>query len=453
MHIIKVGINYQTAPVKFREKLVFAQQDLKEAMTQLNVKNSVLENVIISTCNRTEVYAVIDQWHTGRDDIINFLAVWFNVDEQEIGPYIQVAQSDAAIDHLFRVTTGLNSMVLGETQILGQVRDAFLTAQKLQVTGTLFNELFKQAITLAKRAHRSTLISEHAVSVSYAAVELVKEMLGDLANKQVVIIGAGEMAELAIQNFHSSGVKEIIVVNRTFERAKELASRFGAQATKYDELLGKLTHVDIVLSSTSASTVILSKDELEPIQKQRAGKPLFLIDIAVPRDLDPMLIELNNVFLYDVDDLQHIVDKNLAARKKAAEVIQLMIDEEIIKYKQWVTTLEAVPVISALSEKAKMIQQTTLKSIERKIPTLTDREKRVLEKHTTSIVNQLLKQPILESKELAAKKNSTESLSLVVDIFGLDEHVKEDVREQAKLNKSLKKLNLAKQTFFTLANN
>src|SRR5699024_4414877 len=147
------------------------------------------------------------------------------------------------------------------------------------------------------------------------------------------------------------------------------------------------------------------------------------------------------------------VDKNLAARKKAAEVIQLMIDEEIIKYKQWVTTLEAVPVISALSEKAKMIQQTTLKSIERKIPTLTDREKRVLEKHTTSIVNQLLKQPILESKELAAKKNSTESLSLVVDIFGLDEHVKEDVREQAKLNKSLKKLNLAKQTFFTLANN
>lgn len=453
MHIIKVGINYQTAPVKFREKLVFAQQDLKEAMTQLNVKNSVLENVIISTCNRTEVYAVIDQWHTGRDDIINFLAVWFNVDEQEIGPYIQVAQNDAAIDHLFRVTTGLNSMVLGETQILGQVRDAFLTAQKLQVTGTLFNELFKQAITLAKRAHRSTLISEHAVSVSYAAVELVKEMLGDLANKQVVIIGAGEMAELAIQNFHSSGVKEIIVVNRTFERAKELASRFGVQATKYDELHGKLTHVDIVLSSTSASTVILSKDELEPIQKQRAGKPLFLIDIAVPRDLDPMLIELNNVFLYDVDDLQHIVDKNLAARKKAAEVIQLMIDEEIIKYKQWVTTLEAVPVISALSEKAKMIQQTTLKSIERKIPTLTDREKRVLEKHTTSIVNQLLKQPILESKELAAKKNSTESLSLVVDIFGLDEHVKEDVREQAKLNKSLKKLNLAKQTFFTLANN
>src|SRR5690625_3195751 len=155
MHIIKVGINYQTAPVNFREKLVFAQQDLKEAMIQLNEKNSVLENVIISTCNRTEVYAVVDQWHTGRDDIINFLAVWFNVDEQEIGPYIQVAQNDAAIDHLFRVTTGLNSMVLGETQILGQVRDAFLTAQKLQATGTLFNELFKQAITLAKHAHRS----------------------------------------------------------------------------------------------------------------------------------------------------------------------------------------------------------------------------------------------------------------------------------------------------------
>lgn len=440
VHIINIGFNYQTAPIDIREKLTFSDDEVNKAMTELNEQKSVLENVIVSTCNRTEVYAVVDQLHTGRHYVTQFLADWFDENKKDIVPYLQIVENDVAIEHLFRVTVGLDSMVLGETQILGQIRDAFLAAQKIKATGTLFNELFKQAITFAKRAHKHTSIGEHAVSVSYAAVELAKKIFGDLTDKHVVIIGAGEMAELALQNLRGAGVSQTTVVNRTFARATELAKRFGAQAVPYDALLTQLNKADILLSSTGSRTTILSKNDLEPIQKQRKGKPLFLVDIAVPRDFDPNLSELDNVFLYDIDDLQHIVDENLASRKKAAEKIEATLYDEVVAYKEWVTTLGVVPVMAALREKALTIQETTMNSIERKIPNLTEREKRVLNKHTKSIINQLLKQPITEAKEFGAQKHSIESLSLFVDIFGLDEEVKQEVKKQVEKSKPLMKL-------------
>ncbi len=198
-------------------------------MKELNTRKSILENVILSTCNRTEIYAVVDQLHTGRYYIKQFLSDWFQVPMEEFTPYLQMNENDAAIEHLFRVSVGLNSMVLGETQILGQVRDAFLTAQNNKVTGTMFNELFKRAITFAKRTHRETAIGEQAVSVSYAAVELAKKIFGDIANKHVVVYGAGEMGELALKNLHGAGVNKITIVNRTIERAKEMARFFGAK--------------------------------------------------------------------------------------------------------------------------------------------------------------------------------------------------------------------------------
>lgn len=430
VHILKVGFNYKTAPVEIRERLTFSEQAVDEAMTRLKMQKSILENVIVSTCNRTEIYAVVDQIHTGRYYIKQFLADWFQVEKDVFSSYLQIAESDGAIEHLFRVTAGLDSMILGETQILGQVREAFFTAQQVHTTGTIFNELFKQAITFAKRAHKETAIGEHAVSVSYAAVQLARKIFGDLQDKHVVINGAGKMGELAAKNLQGSGATEITVVNRTFENASLLAEKFQAKAKKAAHLLDVLQNTDILISSTGSQTTILTKEALAPVQKLRKGRPLFLVDIAVPRDMDPKIGELDNVFLYDIDDLQHVVDENQASRESVAESIEIMLEAEIVAFNEWVSTLGVVPVITALRRKALSIQGETMKSIERKLPDLTTREKKVLNKHTKSIINQLLKEPITQVKELAVSENPEKSLALFVDILGINEELQEELAKQ-----------------------
>ena len=439
MYILQVGFNYKTTPIEIREKLTFSEATIDEAMKELNTRKSILENVILSTCNRTEIYAVVDQLHTGRYYIKQFLSDWFQVPMEEFTPYLQMNENDAAIEHLFRVSVGLNSMVLGETQILGQVRDAFLTAQNNKVTGTIFNELFKRAITFAKRTHRETAIGEQAVSVSYAAVELAKKIFGDIADKHVVVYGAGEMGELALKNLHGAGVNKITIVNRTIERAKDMARFFGAKTAKVEELPSVLKEADILISSTAARQPVLMKEDIAPIQKERKGKLLFLVDIAVPRDLDPNISELDSVFLYDIDDLQDIVDQNLAARSEIATEIEEELNIEIDDFKEWVTTLGVVPVIRALREKALAIQGETFASIKRKIPDLTEREQKVISKHTKSIINQLLKEPIIQAKEMAGKQNAEELLSTFIDIFGIDEKVKEEVQKRSTKTKTIAK--------------
>lgn len=434
MHILKVGFNYKSAPVEIREKLTFSEQDIDRAMLSLKEQKSVLENVIVSTCNRTEIYAVVDQVHTGRYYIKQFLADWFQVDKDVFTSYLQIAESDGAIEHLFRVASGLDSMILGETQILGQVKQAFLTAQDMQTTGTVFNELFKQAITFAKRSHKETAIGEQAVSVSYAAVELAKKIFGDLQSKHVVILGAGKMGELAAKNLHGSGATQITVMNRTLAKAKLLAEKFQAKAEHSDQLLDVMKDADILISSTGADSVVLTKEALEPIQKNRKGRPLFLVDIAVPRDLDPKISELDSVFLYDIDDLQHIVDENLASRKVAAETIEIMLEAEIVAFNEWLQTLGVVPVITVLRKKALAIQADTMESIERKMPDLTTREKKVLNKHTKSIINQLLKEPVTQAKELASTDKASESLALFTAIFGIENEVIAEQEKQAGKN-------------------
>ncbi|AXI09605.1 glutamyl-tRNA reductase [Oceanobacillus zhaokaii] len=445
MHILKVGFNYKTAPVEIREKLTFQESSLSDAMIELKNQKSILENVIVSTCNRTEVYAVVDQLHTGRYYIKNFLAEWFNLDKEEFSAYLRITEDDGAMEHLFRVSTGLDSMVLGETQILGQVRQAFLTSQQAKTTGTVFNELFKQAITFGKRAHNETAIGEHAVSISYAAVELAKKIFGDLKNKQVAILGAGKMGELSAKNLQGSGATNITVVNRTLQNAEELAEKFNASAASFEQLLDVLVDADILISSTGSDSLVLKKEMLQAIQKERKGRPLFLVDIAVPRDIDPAISEMDDVFLYDIDDLQHIVDSNLEARKTAATQIELMVEEEILTFKEWLKTLGVVPVIAALREKAQSIQEETMLSIERKMPDLTAREKKVLNKHTKSIINQLLKEPITQAKELAGKENAEASLQLFVNIFGIEEEVKSNFEKQTNNNRSLLSLNTEKK--------
>jgi glutamyl-tRNA reductase len=431
MHILVVGINYKTAPVEIRERLTFNPNELGEAMNRLQTKKSILENIIISTCNRTEVYAVVDQLHTGRYYMKEFLSEWFEMEQDEFVPYLFIYEHEGAINHLFNVACGLNSMVLGETQILGQVRTSFLLGQEEKTTGTVFNQLFKQAITLAKRAHSETDIGANAVSISYAAVELAKKIFGNLENKHVLILGAGKMGELAIQNLHSNGVSKVTVINRTYEKAQNLANRFNGIAKTLQELQCALTEADILISSTGANDFVITKEMMAHVEKLRKGKPLFMVDIAVPRDLDPKLAELDNVFLYDIDDLEGIVEANMKERQKEAEKIRIYIEAEIIEFKQWLNMLGVVPVISALREKALSIQEETMESIERKLPNLSEREKKILNKHTKSIINQLLKDPILQAKELATAANSDQALDLFVKIFNIEEHVKAQTSQKA----------------------
>ncbi|MEH7379764.1 glutamyl-tRNA reductase [Bacillus sp. JJ1533] len=423
MHTIMVGLNYRTAPVEIREKLTFDSESIVQAMKELKGKKSILENVIVSTCNRTEIYAVVDQLHTGRYYIKDFLSQWFGIDKEEFTPYLNIFENEGAVNHLFHVTCGLNSMVVGETQILGQVRSSFLSAQDQGTSGTVFNHLFKQSITLAKRAHSETEIGSNAVSVSYAAVELAKKIFGDLSNKNVLIFGAGKMGELAVQNLHGSGVGKVTVMNRTYEKAQSLADKFQGEARAIEELQCALVDADIMISSTGAKGYVITKEMMQDVERMRKGRPLFMVDIAVPRDLDPGLADLESVFLYDIDDLEGIVEANLQERKIAAEEIELMIENEIIEFKNWLNTLGVVPVISALRNKALAIQAETMESIERKMPNLTERERKVLNKHTKSIINQLLRDPILQVKELAAQPNADESLALFMKIFDIEEAV------------------------------
>lgn len=435
MHTIVVGVNFRTAPVEIRERLSFVESDIPQAMRALQEQKSILENVIVSTCNRTEIYAIVDQVHTGRYYIKQFLANWFNISIESFSSYLFIYENDGALEHLFRVTAGIDSMVLGETQILGQVRKSFLEGQERGTTGTVFNQLFKQSITLAKRAHSETAIGENAVSVSYAAVELAKKIFGSLKNKHVVILGAGKMGELAIKNLHSNGAGKITVINRTLEKAQLLADQFDGQAKSMQELQCALLEADILISSTGSTDFVIDLELMQFVERLRKGKPLFMVDIAVPRDLDPRIGDLSNVFLYDIDDLQGIVEANLVERQRAANEIMLMIELEMVQFKEWLGTLGVVPVISALRQKALQIQTETMVSIENKMPELTDRERKILSKHTKSIINQLLKEPILQAKELAASSNSDEQLQLFQQIFGIEEEVKQEKEKQLLITK------------------
>ncbi|MEK4130683.1 glutamyl-tRNA reductase [Solibacillus sp. FSL W8-0474] len=447
MHTLVVGLNYKTAPVEIREKLSFIESDLSNAMEALQKQKSILENVIISTCNRTEIYAVVDQLHTGRYYIKQFLANWFNIPMEQFEDHLFIYEEDESLNHLFRVTAGIDSMVLGETQILGQVKKSFLQGQEIGTTGTVYNQLFKQAVTFAKRAHSDTAIGENAVSVSYAAVELAKKIFGSLQNKHVAILGAGKMGELAIQNLYGNGVGKVTVINRTFEKAQNLASKFDGKAKAMNELQCTLLEADILISSTGATDYVIDYDLMKDVAKFRKGDPLFMVDIAVPRDLDPRIGDVPNIFLYDIDDLQGIVQANLAERERAANEIMTMIHNEIIQFKDWFNTLGVVPVISALRKKASSIQEETMMSIENKMPNLTERERKIINKHTKSIINQLLKTPILQAKELANDKDAEAQLALFQQIFGIEDEVQQEVQQmhvvKSTSNKKVEEVNLS----------
>ncbi|MGZ2415836.1 glutamyl-tRNA reductase [Staphylococcus caledonicus] len=446
MHFIALSINHRTADVALREQVAFRNDALRLAHEDLFETKSILENVILSTCNRTEVYAVVDQIHTGRYYIQRFLARSFGFEVDDIKSMSEVKVGDEAVEHLLRVTSGLDSIVLGETQILGQMRDAFFLAQETNTTGTIFNHLFKQAITFAKKAHNETDIADNAVSVSYAAVELAKKVFGKLKSKHAVIIGAGEMSELSLLNLLGSGITHITVVNRTEINAKELATKHNVEYGTLESLPNLLADTDIVISSTSSRDFIITKSMIDNVLNYRKSKSLLLIDIAVPRDIEPGIDVNEDVFNYDVDDLNGLVDANLRERQMAADLIVQQIPDEIQNHNDWVNMLGVVPVIRALREKAMTIQSETMESIDRKLPNLSERERTVISKHTKSIINQMLKDPIKQAKELSNDKHSNEKLELFQNIFDIEA---EDPYEDVKARKAQKEKEISVRHIFS----
>ncbi len=304
MHIVVAGLSHKTAPVEVREKLSFGENRLEEALHHLVAHEHLSEAVIISTCNRTEVYLV------------------------------------------YRVVSSLDSMVVGEAQILGQVKSAYSHAFEAGVTNVVLNRLFRQALSVGKKVRTETEIGESAVSISYAAVELAKKVFEDLEGRVVMVIGAGEMSELTAMHLVESGASSVLVSNRTFERAVEIAKRFGGKAVKFDAMLNHMVDADIVISSTGAPHFVLKREDVALIMHRRRGKPIFFIDIAVPRDIDPEVNKLDNAYLYDIDDLQAVVNTNIAERDREGQRAELIIDKEVEDFAAWLNSLEVVPTIA-----------------------------------------------------------------------------------------------------------
>ncbi|MEY8560080.1 glutamyl-tRNA reductase [Jeotgalicoccus halotolerans] len=432
MHIIALSLNYKNTGVEEREQVTFQDDEVVEALHKLREQKSILEATLLSTCNRTELYVVSDQEHTGAYYSRKFLADWFDVDYEKIKQLTDMKVADEAVSHLFKVTAGLDSMVLGETQILGQIRDAFLTAQEEHTTGTIFNKLFKEAITVAKRGHNETDISKNAVSISYAAVELAKRIFANVKKSRVLVIGAGEMAEESLLNLTSNGIEDVVVLNRSLEKAEELAARFNGRAENLHALESELKEADIVISSTSSPDYVIKKDMIDEVNKTRGTSPLILIDIALPRDIDPAIDSSGNVYMYNVDDLQGLVDANLASREEEAEKIMAMIDGTTAEFEEWLNVQGVVPVIQAMRTKSLNIHDQTLDSLERKLPDMSDRERTVISKHMKSIINQMLRDPIIFTKEIAGDKKRDEKLEDIMAMF----HIEEEVEAQREVSNS-----------------
>ncbi|MCL6517742.1 glutamyl-tRNA reductase [Alicyclobacillus sp.] len=420
MHIIAVGLNHRSAPVEIRERVSVPEDALEAVLSAFRNTRTLLESVIVSTCNRTEVYAVVGSARAGRD----YLRTWFaRRGGDEAARHLYIHEDQEAARHLMRVASGLDSLVLGETQILGQVRDAYLAAEAAGNTGALLNQLFRRAIRVGKRAQAEAGIGQNPVSVSYAAVQLVRKVFGDLRGKRVLVVGAGKMSRLTAQHLFAAGIAQMQVCNRTLARAEALAAVFGATPLPWTALEDGLAQADVVISSTGAEGFVIGADMARRALARRGRRPVVVVDIAVPRDVDPAVGELGQVYLYDIDDLEGVVAANLAERERLAREVERMIAEALREYGHWLAEQEVVPLIAAIRARGEAIQASVMDSIGRKMPGLSDRERELLQKHTMSIVNQLLRDPVKNMKELAISGEAP--LDVFARVFGVTD---EDLR-------------------------
>ena len=416
--IMILGVNHKTAPVEIRERLAFTN-DPGTPYRELKVIPGCEEFTFLSTCNRVEVLFVSSTPMETEKKVRNFL---FNnsMSYEEAGKYVYLHQGEDAIQHLFRVGASLDSMIVGEPQILGQLKQAYRDASEQDAAGLIVNRLMHKAFSVAKRIRTETEIGSSAVSISYAAVELAKKIFGDLKNKIAMLVGAGEMAELAAQHLMNQGVAEVLVANRTFERAVNLARCFNGKPVALEELIPQLEHVDILISSTGSPDIILHSQDVKPIMRKRRNQPLFLIDIAVPRDLDPKLNDLANVYLYGIDDLNNVVDINKTERDKEAVQAERIVTEETLKFMLWLGSMEVTPTIVAIREKADAIRKAELAKTLPNLDNLSEEEKQAIEKMTSAMMNKILHHPIIFLKKEDSHKDKKVKLAFFRKVFNLD---------------------------------
>lgn len=420
MHVAVVGLSHKTAPLEERERIAIDAHCALEASQELLQVPGVNEAVVVSTCNRVELYvagahadvAAILRDHLQRRE---------GIDRGWLDRYTYAHDATDAVRHLFRVTSSLDSLVLGEPQIVGQVKQAYEEARRSGCTSTYLNRVFAHAFKAAKRVRTETGIAENAVSVSYAAVELAKKVFGRLENRSVAVIGAGKMGGLAVKHFRQAGADRVHIVNRTRERARDLAEKLGGSAHGMDELPQLLQSCDILLSSTGSQDYIITHDLARAALNKRKYRPLFLIDIAVPRDIDPRCDRLNNVYLFDVDDLEKVVEANRAARQSEATRAESIVVEETDSLMRWAAQAEVVPVIVGLREKLNALRDAELERMRRAHPDMPPEAIEAAERMARALVNKVLHEPTVTLREASGSAHQGHMVAAVRSLFGLAE--------------------------------
>jgi glutamyl-tRNA reductase len=415
MQLSIVGVSHKTAPVEVRERLAFNSDALRQALAALVGRQDVSEAIILSTCNRVEVVA-----ESSDDRLIReFLCEFHQIPHEAVSKHLYSFKNADAIRHMFRVAASLDSMMVGEPQILGQVKEAYRIAEDAGTVGMNLSALMNRAFAVAKKVRSETGISQSAVSISYAAVELARKIFGDLTGKTVMIIGASKMGELAAKHLKRNGVSSVLVTNRTFERAVELAQVFEGAAVPFEHLTEHMDRADIVISSTGAPNFVISKALAEQVIHKRKNKPMFFIDIAVPRDIDPTVNEIDNAFLYDIDDLQQVIDANLKERLKEALKAEEIVDLEVEAFCRKMQSREVVPMIVQLRDSLEKVRREEIERNRRHLKDLTPEQQASVDQITKSLVNKILHTPIEQLKDMAHDPNGPDFADFMRKIFNL----------------------------------
>ncbi|MDJ0832163.1 MAG: glutamyl-tRNA reductase [Gammaproteobacteria bacterium] len=413
MSLLTLGINHQTAPVEIREKVTFAPDQMVDALHQAVALNAVNEAIIVSTCNRTELYCEVNEQHDSA--VSQWLSDFHHLQHDELVPYLYQYKDQEATRHLFRVASGLDSLVLGEPQILGQLKTAFETACASNTVKTVLGRLFQHGFTVAKKVRTDTAIGSNPVSVAFAAVSLSKQIFGDLSPLQALMIGAGETIELAARHLHGQQIGHITIANRTLERAQDLAVELGGDAITIGEIPEQLAQADIVISSTASPLPILGKGATEAALKKRRHRPIFMVDLAVPRDIEPQVGDLNDVYLYTVDDLKEVIDENRRSREEAANEALDIIQTEVQHFDHWIKTHQSADEIRLLRSNADNVKRECLKKAQAMLENNEDPGK-VLESLAANLTNKLMHGPTIEMRK-ALKEEDQELIQLLHDLI------------------------------------
>jgi glutamyl-tRNA reductase len=419
MKFLVTGLNHRTAPVEVRERLAFSEAKLGDALDELKRSPGLVEGMILSTCNRVEIAVTTEEQTDAEDCVERFLADSQHVSREWVSPYLYHHQGSDAIRHLFRVAASLDSMVVGEPQILGQLKAAYSAAKARGVVSGFLDLVLSRAFNVAKRVRSETDIGQSAVSVSYAAVELAREIFGSISDKKILLVGAGKMSELSARHLRRCGVGQILVTNRTHQRAVEMAAVFDGRIVEYDKFIAALPDVDIVIASSGAPHYILLKDQMRKVIEARRNRPMFLIDIAVPRNIEPSINELDNVFLYDIDDLQRVVDQNVKGRMKVAEEAEDIIAEEVQRMMSRLKEREIAPTIVSLQEQLEHMRVAELERMRGKLGTLTPQQEEAVQALTRGIVNKIAHGPISELRRQATHPEGAHFASVIRRVFRL----------------------------------